>query len=76
MNRQEMNRQDAKDAKIFILSYLASLASWRFMEEIMREPSKEIDDLANAVIGAAIEVHRTLGRAILKAFMKRRWRWN
>jgi len=26
----------------------------------MREPDKEIGDLANAVIGAAIEVHRVL----------------
>jgi len=33
----------------------------------MREPGKEIDDLANVVIGAAIEVHRTLGPGYLES---------
>ncbi|NLZ62248.1 MAG: GxxExxY protein [Lentisphaerae bacterium] len=33
----------------------------------MREPGKESDDLANAVIGAAIEVHRTLGPGYLES---------
>ncbi len=32
----------------------------------MREPDREIDDLANAVIGAAIEVHRILGPGYLE----------
>jgi GxxExxY protein len=32
----------------------------------MREPGKELDDLANAVIGAAIEVHRHLGPGYLE----------
>jgi GxxExxY protein len=46
------NRQDAKCAK---------------KEELMREPGKEIDDLANAVIGVAIEVHRVLGPGYLES---------
>jgi GxxExxY protein len=31
------------------------------------EPSKELDDLANSVIGAAIEVHRHLGPGYLES---------
>jgi hypothetical protein len=30
------------------------------------EPSKEVDDLARKVIGAAIEVHRTLGPGFIE----------
>lgn len=33
----------------------------------MQEPSLELDHLANSVIGAAIEVHRTLGPGYLEA---------
>lgn len=33
----------------------------------MREPGKEVDDLANAVIGAAIEVHRIPGPGYLES---------
>src|SRR5436309_1504499 len=33
----------------------------------MREPAKELDDVAHAVIGAAIEVHRTLGAGFLES---------
>jgi GxxExxY protein len=32
-----------------------------------REPSKEVDDLARLVIGAAIEVHRALGPGYLES---------
>ena len=32
-----------------------------------REPDRELDQLAHKVIGAAIEVHRTLGPGFLEA---------
>ncbi len=33
----------------------------RIFQPLIKEPSKEVDDLARLVIGAAIEVHRILG---------------
>jgi GxxExxY protein len=46
-----MNRQDTKDAK----------------KEVKNEPDAELDRLAHCVIGAALEVHRTLGPGFLEA---------
>lgn len=49
------NRQEAKNAK-FIMNMPSNIPI------ITRaEPSKEVDDFARKVIGAAIEVHRALG---------------
>jgi GxxExxY protein len=36
-----------------------------------KEPSKEVDDLARLVIGAAIEVHRTLGPGYIENVYER-----
>jgi GxxExxY protein len=36
-------------------------------KDLKMEPSKELDDLANSVIGAAIEVHRYLGPGYLES---------
>jgi GxxExxY protein len=49
-----LNRQGAKDAK---------KDKYRVG---MMEPGKELDELANSVIGAAIEVHRCLGPGYLE----------
>jgi len=46
-----MNHQDTKDAK----------------KELRNEPDAELDRLAHCVIGAALEVHRTLGPGFLEA---------
>ncbi|CAN92462.1 MULTISPECIES: GxxExxY protein [Sorangium] len=46
-----MNRQDTQDAK----------------KEVRSEPDAELDRLAHWVIGAALEVHRTLGPGFLEA---------
>jgi GxxExxY protein len=46
-----MNRQDTKNAK----------------EEARNEPDAELDRVAHCVIGAALEVHRTLGPGFLEA---------
>ncbi len=40
-------------------------------EWIAREPSPEVDRLAHAVIGAAIEVHRILGPGLLESIYHR-----
>ena len=37
------------------------------IQKSLKEPSKEVDDLARQVIGAAIEVHRTLGPGYLES---------
>ncbi|AUX44925.1 hypothetical protein SOCE26_063950 [Sorangium cellulosum] len=49
-----MNRQDTKDTK-------------DAKGEVRGEPGGELDRLARCVIGAAIEVHRTLGPGFLEA---------
>jgi|APSaa5957512622_1039677.scaffolds.fasta_scaffold01109_3 hypothetical protein len=36
-----------------------------------KEPSKELDDLAYKVIGAAMEVHRTFGLGIFRKYLRR-----
>ena len=48
---------------------MATLATLAVMEwgRMVREPSKEINDLTNVVIGAAIEVHRILGPGYLES---------
>lgn len=46
-----MNGQDTKNAK----------------KELRNEPDAELDRLAHCVIGAALEVHRTLGPGFLEA---------
>jgi len=51
IDRQGMNRQDAKDAK----------------KEDRVEPSAELDRMVHRVIGAAIEVHRLLGPGFLES---------
>lgn len=37
----------------------------------MKEPSRDLDQLAHLVIGAAIEVHRELGAGILESVYER-----
>jgi GxxExxY protein len=49
------NRQEAKVAKIFMKT------PSKFPAIARAEPSKEVDEFARKVIGAAIEVHRALG---------------
>jgi GxxExxY protein len=50
VDNAEVNRQDAIDAK----------------GEVFREPPRRLDEAARRVLGAAIEVHRTLGRGFLE----------
>ena len=63
-----LNRQDAKDAEVG--------ERRRGRSESGIEPGRELDDLADRVIGAAIEVHRHLGPGFWKRSMRRRWRSN
>jgi GxxExxY protein len=55
------NRQERHGAKIFVKTPRNTSVSTR------SEPSKEVDDLARKVIGAAIEVHRSLGPGYIES---------
>jgi GxxExxY protein len=61
-NGHNLNRQDAKDAK----NSDNSLASGEGRRPLT-EPSAELDQLAQDVIGAAIKVHRVLGPGFLES---------
>ncbi len=60
-----MNRQDAKFADEEEERRRDEEEGKRSIERI--EPTEELDDLADRVIGAAIEVHRHLGPGFLEA---------
>lgn len=56
-----LNRQERQEAKFFVKT--PSNPSF----PARSEPSKEVDDLARKMIGAAIEVHRALGPGYIES---------
>ena len=55
MSQQRIGRQDSEIPK----------------KRLFREPSREVDEIAHAIIGASIEVHRHLGPGHLELMYQR-----